>query len=370
MLHRLNAIDDNKRIVRLTQIVNELIEFVCHPDNPFCEDEPNDLKSRIVATCPDPLMADWIGNPQGKFLKQKITAVVQYVAAHPDQRNLLSSAFQHDVAYHQHLNDTSFAFEFSQLDQELQSRIHFLMVWLYENLEDNGYPIVVMGDGQPFSRGNYLVLWEERNGTLNVCPACDGKKPDIGRKKHRLSDLDHFLPKSVYPLLALHPRNLVPICIECNQRIKGDTDPLADNGAVSFSHSFHPYAAPAAIDVIEVTCQRDFNGVPQVRIEDRDLGGQSARVVSLNRLFDLDNRWTGRIPEVEASLLDKISGWVDSFVSADIPTEEKHKAIRDGVDADRDRVKVGSQPNRILYRSYLSFVMLDAAEFEQMLSGV
>lgn len=370
MLHRLHPIDDNERIARLTQIVSALIDFLCHPDNPFCDAKPADLKNRISTTCPDPLMAKWIGNPQGKHLKLKIAAVVQYVAAHPDQRNLLRSAFQHDSEYHQHLSEADFAFAFSQLNTDLQTHIQSLMVYLYEYLGDDGYPIVVMGDGRAFSRGDYLVLWEERNGKLNVCPACDGKKPDRGRKKHRLSDLDHFLPKSVYPLLALHPRNLVPICMECNQRIKGEIDPLTDNGAVSFSHSFHPYAAPAAVDVIEVTCQRDANGVPQVRIEDRELGRQSARVVSLDRLFELDDRWTSRIPEVEASLLDKISGWLDSFVSVDIPTKEKHEAIREAVEADRDRVKVGSQPNRILYRSYLSFVLLDDAEFEEVTSGV
>lgn len=369
MLHRLNPIDDNERIVRLMQIVSALFEFLCHPDNPFCEDMPEDLQSRIAATCPDPLTATWIGNPQGKHLKQKITSITQYLAAHPDQRVLLRSAFQHDVEYHQHLNDTSFAFEFSQLDLELRFHIYLLMVWLYENLEDNGYPMVVMGDGQSFSRGNYLVLWEEQNGTLNVCPSCDGKKPDIGRNKHRLSDLDHFLPKSVYPLLALHPRNLVPICIECNQRIKGEINPLADNGAVSFSHSFHPYTAPAAVDVIEVTCQRDPNGVPQVRMEDQELGGQTTRVVSLDRVFNLSERWTGRVREVEASLIDKVSGWI-SFISKDNSPEEKVEAIRMAIEGDRDRVEVGSQPNRILYRSYLSLVLLDPAEFDQMLSGV
>lgn len=369
MLHRLNPIDDNERIIRLTQIVSALIEFLCQPDNPFCEDEPEDLKSRIAATCPDPLTANWIGNPHGKYLKQKITAVAQYVAAHPDQRVLLRSAFHHDVEYHQHLDEAGFAFAFSQLDYELRTHIQSLMVFLYEYL-GSGFPTGVMGDGQQFSRGNYLVLWEEQNGTLNVCPACDGKKPDRCRNNHRLSDLDHFLPKSVYPFLALHPRNLVPICIECNQRIKGDIDPLEDGGAFSFNHSFHPYAVSAAIDVIDVVFQRDPNGVPQIRIEDRVMGGKSARVGSLDRVFDLSTRWTGRMPEVEESLLDKISGWIDSFVSTDIPSDEKLDAIRDAIQADRDRAKVGSQQNRILYRSYLSFVLLDAAELDQMLSGV
>lgn len=370
MLHRLNPIDDNERIVRLTQIVSSLIEFLCRPDNPFCEDKPDDLQTRISATCPDPALAKWISNPQGTILKQKLTAVVQYVAAHPAQRDLLRSAFQHDAEYHQSLDDANFAFEFFQLDLELQNSVRSLMVFLYENLGDDGYPQVVMGDGRPFSRGDYLILWEERNRLLNVCPACDGKKPDRGRNKHRLSDLDHFLPKSVYPFLALHPRNLVPICIECNQRIKGEIDPLVDNGAVSTEHTFHPYTSVAAVDNIDVVCQRDVNGVPQVRIVDPVSHGQTARVGSLHRVFDLNDRWTGRIPEVKESLLDKISGWLDYRERANIPLDEKQEAVRDEVQADRDRVKIGSQPNRILYKSYLSFVLADSVELEEMLSGM
>ena len=370
MLHRLNPIDDNERIVRLTQIVNTLIEFLCRPDNPFCEVNPDDLGVRISATCPDPALAKWIGNPQGKNLKQKITAIVQHIAVHPEQRDLLRSAFQHDVEYHQHLDDEDFAFTFSQIDPDLQPHIQSLMVYLYENLGDNGYPNVVMGDGRTFNRGDYLIVWEEQNSLLNVCPACDGKRPDRGRNKHRMSDLDHFLPKSVYPFLALHPRNLVPICIECNQRIKGEIDPLVDNGAVSFSHTFHPYTSVAAVDVIDAVCQRDSNGAPGVKLEDVELGGQTARVGSLDRVFDLGNRWTGRISEVEASLLDKISGWMDKFSSVDMSIQDKHETVRDIVQADQDRVKIGSQPNRILYKSYLSFLLADSVELEEMLSGM
>jgi len=37
-----------------------------------------------------------------------------------------------------------------------------------------------------------------------------------------IADLEHILPKSQYPQFALHPNNLVPCCLECNQREKVD----------------------------------------------------------------------------------------------------------------------------------------------------
>lgn len=39
------------------------------------------------------------------------------------------------------------------------------------------------------------------------CPICGGAK---------LKNLDHFLPKSIYPLLCVTPANLVPTCRDCN----------------------------------------------------------------------------------------------------------------------------------------------------------
>ena len=47
---------------------------------------------------------------------------------------------------------------------------------------------------------------------LTECPICDTGELDT---------LDHYLPKSVVPTLAVTPSNLVPMCGKCN-RIKSD----------------------------------------------------------------------------------------------------------------------------------------------------
>lgn len=44
---------------------------------------------------------------------------------------------------------------------------------------------------------------------LTDCPICDAGEP---------STLDHYLPKSVVPTLAVTPCNLVPMCDRCNRR--------------------------------------------------------------------------------------------------------------------------------------------------------
>lgn len=58
------------------------------------------------------------------------------------------------------------------------------------------------------------------------CPLCG----------HRdVTTLDHYLPKTVYPLLCVTPANLVPACSECNKAKSATTSTIADD------QTLHPY---------------------------------------------------------------------------------------------------------------------------------
>lgn len=58
------------------------------------------------------------------------------------------------------------------------------------------------------------------------CPICGGGK---------LKNLDHFLPKSKYPLLCVTPANLIPECRDCNQ------DKSKSFSKDYYSLTFNPY---------------------------------------------------------------------------------------------------------------------------------
>lgn len=67
-----------------------------------------------------------------------------------------------------------------------------------------------------------------------ICPLCG----------HRVvATLDHYLPKSAYPSLAITPANLVPACSDCN-KLK-----LAHEADCAEDQSLHPYfdALPAGV---------------------------------------------------------------------------------------------------------------------------
>lgn len=82
---------------------------------------------------------------------------------------------------------------------------------------------------------------------LTYCPYCNaepvyslfmpGEEPDRAR-----SDLDHFMPKWLFPYLAISPSNLVPACARCNAKMKGSDLPLVFDrkGRPSLAMA-HPY---------------------------------------------------------------------------------------------------------------------------------
>lgn len=50
-------------------------------------------------------------------------------------------------------------------------------------------------------------IYDEIKLAVEICPLC---------RQRVVGSLDHFLPKSKYPLLSVAPSNLVPVCVDCN----------------------------------------------------------------------------------------------------------------------------------------------------------
>lgn len=59
------------------------------------------------------------------------------------------------------------------------------------------------------------------NAPYGICPICDVRP---------ISNLDHYLPKSKYPLLVVTPLNLIPCCRDCNMD-KSTHDIVTDTDA-------------------------------------------------------------------------------------------------------------------------------------------
>lgn len=60
---------------------------------------------------------------------------------------------------------------------------------------------------------------------FDVCPYCN-RNFIYDVDKTRLSEFDHYFPKSKYPFLAISFFNLIPVCKTCNHIKKEKTDPI------------------------------------------------------------------------------------------------------------------------------------------------
>ena len=66
--------------------------------------------------------------------------------------------------------------------------------------------------------------------SLNVCPYCNRNYiSTVNKKRKKRADLDHFYPKSKFPILSLSIYNLIPSCSYCNTLKRDKVFTLTEN---------------------------------------------------------------------------------------------------------------------------------------------
>lgn len=138
---------------------------------------------------------------------------------------------------------------------------------------------------------------------INVCPYCNknytytvvDKSSKIKQKQYTRPDIDHFLPKDIYPYFALSIYNLIPSCLICNRTIKGSKPFTTET-------HLHPYI-------------ESFNDTYQF---------STSKPLSIcNKVTDFDIVFDDI--SKNAGLLKKAKNNVDDFVL--LPQYNKHKDI-------------------------------------------
>ena len=78
---------------------------------------------------------------------------------------------------------------------------------------------------------------------VRYCPYCNAETVGTAHLPSReyVPDIDHILPKGVYPLLSLSLYNLVPTCNRCNSRFKKEADMLEGWDGRGSLPDLHPY---------------------------------------------------------------------------------------------------------------------------------
>lgn len=298
MLHPIPESPYRDRLLGVVELQRQLLEALCA------------LPARAVVDLPwlqgvwTALDADWVrrfwGNDSGRRQKWIITLAAASAADKTTLRRLAGEQWRYAELYAEpptvRLTRQSWRNEpFASVNELLKS---FYAPLFYK---DEGFP---NPDGSRFHKDHFT------EPPPRICPYTDTFIQD--------TKLDHFLPKDEFPMLSMHPDNLIPCGTDPNSIThKGKKLPLDPNAAEQAAAWFHPRHRSAI-----GTYLLDFpeQPAPQPRVQFLALSPENqARLDNLENLFDLSDFW-GRMLDDELQL---IAGEIrdDLHETGDILTE-------------------------------------------------
>lgn len=149
---------------------------------------------------------------------------------------------------------------------------------------------------------------DEVNG--NICKACGMRelapfRAGVQEEEQWRADYDHQLCKSKYPIFAVHPDNLIPLCDVCNQDAKKAKDLFRDNNSNN-RLSFYPYLEEAR-NFIDIDIERLRDPEPMVSViwstMDEDLIN---KLNTWDEIYEIRSRVEGKLRSLELVVEDEI----------------------------------------------------------------
>lgn len=193
------------------------------------------------------------------------------------------------------------------------------LIYFYTHLE-SGFPgflfTVNKFNYHKFGRDQFFEAFEKDNPEQYVCAICDEHRFMTILRGEHFSDIEHYFPKSIYPHLACHPYNLIPICKQCNTAHL-NKDPLSENNHRRLlGEIFLPYRNESILKqgVVKLDWQTrpDRTDTPfllfQSLIEPSEKLEKKLRAFS--EIYDIPGRWQGRIHEIGEQLWRNIRHYV------------------------------------------------------------
>jgi hypothetical protein len=243
-----------------------------------------------------------------------------------------------DIKFSRKWHDPTFRFSFPALPnnwpQIIEPVISTFYDWLVKlSFPQNAFPISML----KFNRLSILRAF--RDEYSRVCGYCDGTAGDMSDDK-AADHVEHFFPRSEYPHLAIHPDNLNVACGGCNSTWKAAQLPVVGNFPGMLQDTYHPRIKPGC-DHIQVSVKTDSLNWKKLQLSLSD-ATRPSRVTNINRMLDLDGRWTGRVNDDLKRERSAYVAWrIDSVLPQDeisvaqcLQAERAYRAGRIDKDAD------------------------------------
>lgn len=182
-----------------------------------------------------------------------------------------------------------------------------------------------------YGREQYFKEYEQENLHQSVCAICDEHRPITIIHNDAFSDIEHYFPKSIYPHLACHPYNLIPICKACNSAHL-DKDPLTPNGQNGARRTLGEVFLPYHSEAVRLHGAVKFDwpqtiDSPSISIVERNDKANEmfhAKMTAFSDIYDIPGRWQNRIHQIGEQLWRQMS----YFIRAEIEKDEELDVFR------------------------------------------
>jgi hypothetical protein len=197
----------------------------------------------------------------------------------------------------------------------------FLRRFYVDLCSDSGLPGCIFSEpgAGSFGRQAFLAAFKEANHHLHVCAVCDETGYHTTLGGHTFAKIDHYLPESIYPHLACHPFNLIPICHYCNAMIKGKANPLqgSSRGRLGVEDIFLPYRETGfgsrtylQVRLGEVLTEAEFG-----ELRPREENNLRSRLEGFSRVYKIPDRWRQRVDQIGPQLVKRMWEFLRGFPS-------------------------------------------------------
>lgn len=157
----------------------------------------------------------------------------------------------------------------------------------------------------------YEIIFEDLPG--KCCPFCGiepFEAPGLARE-----DMDHYLPRSLYPFAGANLRNLAPMGGKCNRAYKQAVDVICDSTGQR-RRCFDPYGENRA--EVSLLASRPFGGggtdpfpLPVWQV---DLLGDAELVATWDQVFQIRRRYEGKVQAHFREWMEHFAIWCQGQV--------------------------------------------------------
>jgi hypothetical protein len=250
---------------------------------------------------------------------EKVFELLELAKANPDQAIIAATYLLNDIAFYKNWEKPTYGLKFPLLSDSWKTKIHSVCIPFYEawfsgdGFKKKDFPI----KADVISRKRFMKAFH--NISNRVCDYCDGERGDVGKNKEA-NDCEHFFPKSKFPHLCIHPRNLYVSCKGCNETWKLDYAPMGNADRVGLNNTYHPEYRPGA-KLIRVTIEEKADRSYALKLYDDYV---PERVETLEKSLDLSSRWSDDVnKKYQGNLSMLVSTSIEIVRDCGITVDEK-----------------------------------------------